>query len=47
MGHATDFVLNGEQLTTGLGMDNVLEAILIVIALLGDKAMLLQDCVWT
>ena len=28
-------------------MDNVLETILIVIALLGDKAMLLQERVWT
>src|SRR5262247_2609695 len=47
MGHATDFMLNGEQLAACLGMDDVLEAILIVIALLGDKALLLQERVRT
>src|SRR5882672_10937907 len=43
MGHATDFVLNGEQLTAGLGVDDILEAILIVIAFLGNEIMLLQE----
>src|SRR5262245_32778849 len=43
MGHATDFMLNGEQLAACLGMDNVLEAVLVVIAFLGDKTMLLQE----
>ena len=43
MGHATDFVFNSEQLTAGLGVDDILEAILIVVAFLGDQAVLLQE----
>src|SRR5712691_5120623 len=47
MSHATDFMLNGEQLTAGLRVDDILEAILIVIAFLGDQTMLLQEGVRT
>src|SRR4029453_2623338 len=47
MGHATDFVLNSEQLAACLGMDNVLEAVLVVIAFLGDQTTLLQERVRT
>src|SRR5881275_2465829 len=47
MGHAPDFMFNGKQLTAGLRVDNVLEAILIGIAFLGNEAMLLQERMWT
>src|SRR5262247_3930382 len=47
MGHAADFMLNGKQLAACLGMDNVLEAVLVVIAFLSDQTMLLQERVRT
>ena len=47
MGHAADFMFDGKQLTACLGVDNVLEAILIGIAFLGNQTMLLQERVRT